>query len=62
MVGFWRRAYYFFGMAFNIAIDPYRVANPKSRTYIGFGASNSSSATPMIHGTHRRLAMKLWMI
>ena len=32
MVGFWETVLItFFGMAFNIAIDPYRVANPNSR-------------------------------
>ena len=40
MVGFWETVLItFFGMAFHIATDPYRVANPNSRAYVGVGAA-----------------------
>src|SRR5467141_4750717 len=58
MVGFWETVLItFFGMAFNIAIDPYRVANPNSRTYIGVGAFQLLKRDAYeASGTHRRLA------
>src|SRR6202171_4436470 len=61
MVGFWETVLItFFGMAFNIAIDPYRVANPNSRAYIGVGAFQLlKRATYEASGTHRRLAMEV---
>ena len=39
MVGFWETVLItFFGLAFHIANDPYRVSNPHSRAYVGVGA------------------------
>src|SRR5260221_6703839 len=39
MVGFWEKVLItFFGLAFHIATDPYRVGNPTSWTYVGIGA------------------------
>src|SRR6202030_3167206 len=61
MVGFWETVLItFFGMAFNIATDPYRVANPNSRAYIGVGAFQLlRRAAYEASGTHRRLAMEV---
>ena len=59
MVGFWETVLItFFGMAFHIATDPYRVANPHSRAYVGVGAFQLlKRAAYEASGTHRRLAM-----
>src|SRR5260370_232527 len=61
MVGFWETVLItFFGMAFHIATDPYRVANPNSRAYIGVGAFQLlKRAAYEASGTHRRLAMEV---
>jgi glycosyltransferase involved in cell wall biosynthesis len=61
MVGFWETVLItFFGMAFHIATDPYRVANPNSRAYIGIGAFQLLKRTAYeASGTHRRLAMEV---
>src|ERR1700726_1657508 len=61
MVGFWETVLItFFGMAFNIATDPYRVANPNSRAYMGVGAFQLlRRAAYKASGTHRRLAMEV---
>jgi len=50
----------FFGFAFHIATDPYRVSNPNSRAYVGVGAFQllRRSAYEAV-GTHRRLAMEV---
>jgi glycosyltransferase involved in cell wall biosynthesis len=61
MVGFWETVLItFFGMAFNVATDPYRVANPNSRAYIGVGAFQLLKRSAYEgSGTHRRLAMEV---
>ncbi len=61
MIGFWETVLItFFGMAFNLAADPYRVANPNSRAYIGVGAFQLlRRAAYEGSGTHRRLAMEV---
>jgi glycosyltransferase involved in cell wall biosynthesis len=61
MHGFWEKVLLtFFGLAFHIASDPYRVSNPNSRAYVGVGAFQllRRSAYETI-GTHRRLAMEV---
>lgn len=61
MMGFWETVLItFFGMAFHLAADPYRVANPNSRAYIGVGAFQLiRRAAYDGSGTHRRLAMEV---
>ena len=61
MVGFWETVLItFFAMAFHIATDPYRVASPNSRAYIGVGAFQLlKRAAYEDSGTHRRLAMEV---
>jgi glycosyltransferase involved in cell wall biosynthesis len=61
MVGFWEKALItFFGMAFHIVTDPYRVSNPHSRAYVGVGAFQLiKRAAYEACGTHRRLAMEV---
>jgi glycosyltransferase involved in cell wall biosynthesis len=61
MIGFWETVLItFFGMAFHIAADPYRAANPNSRAYIGVGAFQMlKRAAYEGSGTHRRLAMEV---
>jgi len=61
MVGFWESVLItFFGMAFHLATDPYRVANPNSRAYVGVGAFQLlKRAAYEASGTHRRLAMEV---
>jgi glycosyltransferase involved in cell wall biosynthesis len=61
MQGFWEKVLItFFGLAFQVATDPYRVTNPDSWTYVGVGAfqllKRSAYETA---GTHRRLAMEV---
>jgi hypothetical protein len=50
----------FFGMAFLIGIRPWRVSNPKSRSYAGIGAFQLiRRSTYEKIGEHRRLAMEV---
>ena len=61
MSGFWEKVLLtFFGMAFHFATDPYRVANPHSRTYAGIGAFQLIKRSAYeASGTHHRLAMEV---
>jgi glycosyltransferase involved in cell wall biosynthesis len=61
MVGFWEKVLLtFFGLAFHIATDPYRVSNPHSRAYVGVGAFQLIKRSAYeACGTHRRLAMEV---
>jgi Glycosyl transferase family 2 len=61
MVGFWEKVLItFFGLAFHIATDPYRVSNPDSWTYVGVGAFQLLKRSAYKQaGTHRRLAMEV---
>jgi glycosyltransferase involved in cell wall biosynthesis len=61
MTGFWDKVLLtFFGMAFHLAMDPYRVSNPNSRAYVGVGAFQlvKRSVYEAV-GTHRRLALEV---
>jgi glycosyltransferase involved in cell wall biosynthesis len=60
-VGFWEKTLLtFFGMAFHLAADPYRISNPNSRVYAGVGAFQLLKCTAYeTCGTHRRLAMEV---
>lgn len=61
MVGFWETVLItFFGLAFHLATDPYRVSNPHSRSYVGVGAFQMLKRSVYeASGTHRRLAMEV---
>ncbi len=61
MVGFWEKVLItFFGLAFHMATDPYRVSNPDSWTYVGVGAFQLLKRSAYEQaGTHRRLAMEV---
>jgi glycosyltransferase involved in cell wall biosynthesis len=61
MTGFWDKVLLtFFGMAFHLATDPYRVSNPNSRAYLGVGAFQMVKRSIYeAVGTHRRLAMEV---
>jgi glycosyltransferase involved in cell wall biosynthesis len=61
MVGFWETVLItFFGLAFHMAHDPYRVSNPHSRAYMGVGAFQLMKRSAYeACGTHRRLAMEV---
>ena len=61
MVGFWEKVLItFFGLAFHIATDPYRVSNGDSWAYVGVGAFQLLQRSAYEQaGTHRRLAMEV---
>lgn len=61
MEGFWEKVLItFFGLAFHVATDPYRVTNPDSWTYVGVGAFQLLRRSAYeAAGTHRRLAMEV---
>jgi len=61
MEGFWEKVLItFFGLAFHVATDPYRVTNPDSWTYVGVGAFQLLKRSAyQAAGTHRRLAMEV---
>ena len=61
MRGFWEKtSLTFFGMAFHLATNPYRVGNPHSRAYVGVGAFQMLKRTAYeAAGMHRRLAMEV---
>ena len=61
MEGFWEKVLItFFGLAFHVATDPYRVADPDSWTYVGVGAFQLLKRSAYeAAGTHRRLAMEV---
>jgi glycosyltransferase involved in cell wall biosynthesis len=61
MVGFWEKVLItFFGLAFHIATDPYRVSSPHSRAYVGIGAFQLIRRSAYeACGMHRRLAMEV---
>jgi glycosyltransferase involved in cell wall biosynthesis len=61
MEDFWEKVLItFFGLAFHVATDPYRVTNPASWTYVGVGAFQLLKRSVYeAAGTHRRLAMEV---
>jgi glycosyltransferase involved in cell wall biosynthesis len=61
MHGFWEKTLItFFGLAFYLSTDVYRVSNPNSRAYVGVGAFQLlRRSTYETIGTHRRLAMEV---
>jgi hypothetical protein len=61
MHGFWETTLLtFFGMAFHLATDPFRVGNPHAQAYVGVGAFQMLKREAYEEvGTHRRLAMEV---
>src|SRR5580700_5494132 len=61
MHGFWETTLItFFGLAFYLSTDVYRVSDPNSRAYVGVGAFQLlRRSTYETIGTHRRLAMEV---
>lgn len=61
MRGFWERvAITYFGFCFVFGTQPWRVSNPKSRSYIGIGAFQLLRRSAYVAiGEHRRLALEV---
>jgi len=61
MIGFWEKALVsFFGMSFNLAIQPHQVYHPHSPAYVGVGAFQMVRRSAYeACGTHWRLALEV---
>ena len=61
MIGFWEKVLIsFFGMSFNLAIQPHQVRNPHSRAYVGVGAFQMVKRSVYEScGMHKRLALEV---
>ncbi len=61
MIGFWEKVLIsFFGMSFNLAIQPHQVRNPRSRAYVGVGAFQMVKRSAYeACGMHKRLALEV---
>ena len=61
MHGFWEKTLItFFALVFQLATDPHRISNPRSRFFAGVGAFQLLKRSAYeASGTHRRLAMEV---